>query len=1413
MNAAAPPVIHRRPWKRVVLWVVLGVVVLPLLLLSALLWWAGSEGSLARALHLAQRWVPEEQQLAYRDVAGSITGGGSIGQLQWSKPGTTLTVENLKVDWSLRQLLRRELNVRTLAIGRIHLRTTPHEEPDKPDEPPFSMPEDVSLPIRLDVPLTVARVELESVDAQGVASVQALDNIAARYRYDGEQHLLQVTSLQYGQSQLQLDARLHATTLALAAQLDASLRNLVPDTPFAMQAKLTAGGSLAGGDAAQLDLMLDARQQDVPTAQAAQIQAQAAIHPWRSQPAQQVQLQLANVNAHAFHAQAPVTALRGSATVQPTGGGMEQWNAVMEISNDQPGAWDRQRLPLRQFTGRSHLSLQQVDIEMARVELGSRAGDGAATLQGSMVLQQPAQSALQLELRQVNLRALLTSLPRTSFTGPATLTPVQPDSQRIEADIRNATPGPLDRELVPLDWFRADLRMQPAQWHIETFDLRMGEGSAQLRGNYIPRTGAMDIRGSLQSLPVRQIHRKLANDVAARLSGELTVAGRVDQGLTFDIKVASDADEAATAAQRSAWEIRALEARGRWTPTRLTLERLHADAFQATADGSGIELSLPKLDTVKAQLTATVPGVMLSADAAMLPQTGGGKVSLQLESAETVEAWLRGLPFVGDRMPDVHADGAASLTADWQGNWRQWLEGLKNPAAQPRLHMNALAHTDGLRIDLPASATQSARHVLVRKLDLDVQGNLAAATVNIDGDARVNDMQAVVDVSMQATQARGRGGAPRWNIATQKFTAAATLQEGAEPWQLQLSDNLQFVLQTGADLELTATAGNATVTAPPGLGSTEPLKVAWQPMTWSRNARGAMTMQSTGTVTGLQPAWLDVLLTEKGEGPLTTAGMRTDLVLRGEWDVRMTERVSLRAHLQRDSGDLVLVDSGTAAGIRAFDLTVQADDANVSAEVNWDTQNAGAITASVATRFTQQAGGWSLPPSAPLSGSITAKLQDLSSWAFLVPPGWRIQGALDANVKLAGTVGKPQLTGGLEGRDLNIRSVLDGVDLHDGTLRASLEGSRMSIEELIFQGATGSRAYVRGFSGNRTPPPKERGRMSVNGSIDWGKVENASAAETGIVMDLAAVLDEMQVLARNDRQMTLSGDLAADLNEGQLRVRGNLTVDRASIVLPEASAPTLGDDVVIVRSTDLRNPSAAEARTRGELKTRKPMDMVIDLDLGRDLALEGEGLTSRLEGKLTVRSATTGSNPFLVFGEVRTVEGRYRAWGQALNIETGVVRFNGSTSNPSLELLAIRPLIDVRAGVHVTGTLLAPRIQLYSEPELPEGEKLSWVVLGRATVVTGAEGTSMQQAALSLAAGQLSGKLASGLGVDELGLTDSGVSIGKRISNELYLTYQQGLAGAASTLFIFYDITRRLTVRAQASEASAVDLIYTISYD
>jgi translocation and assembly module TamB len=39
------------------------------------------------------------------------------------------------------------------------------------------------------------------------------------------------------------------------------------------------------------------------------------------------------------------------------------------------------------------------------------------------------------------------------------------------------------------------------------------------------------------------------------------------------------------------------------------------------------------------------------------------------------------------------------------------------------------------------------------------------------------------------------------------------------------------------------------------------------------------------------------------------------------------------------------------------------------------------------------------------------------------------------------------------------------------------------------------------------------------------------------------------------------------------------------------------------------------------------------------------------------------------------------------------------------------------------------------------------------------------------------------------------------------------MADTLGTLYIFYDLSRRLTLRAQSGQQSAVDLIFTLRYD
>ena len=85
-----------------------------------------------------------------------------------------------------------------------------------------------------------------------------------------------------------------------------------------------------------------------------------------------------------------------------------------------------------------------------------------------------------------------------------------------------------------------------------------------------------------------------------------------------------------------------------------------------------------------------------------------------------------------------------------------------------------------------------------------------------------------------------------------------------------------------------------------------------------------------------------------------------------------------------------------------------------------------------------------------------------------------------------------------------------------------------------------------------------------------------------------------------------------------------------------------------------------------------------------------------------------------------------------------------------------------------------------------------------------------------------SASLTQALGLDELSFSGSNgrdtaagatVTIGKRLSKDFYVAYESGLAGTMCVFTIFYDLSRRLTLRAQTGQQSAVDLIWTLRYD
>ena len=215
--------------------------------------------------------------------------------------------------------------------------------------------------------------------------------------------------------------------------------------------------------------------------------------------------------------------------------------------------------------------------------------------------------------------------------------------------------------------------------------------------------------------------------------------------------------------------------------------------------------------------------------------------------------------------------------------------------------------------------------------------------------------------------------------------------------------------------------------------------------------------------------------------------------------------------------------------------------------------------------------------------------------------------------------------------------------------------------------------------------------------------------------------------------------------------------------------------------------------------------------------IRGRGLDTYLGGQL--RMSTPGGR-LAINGTINTERGTYKAYGQNLEIERGVIGFSGEPDNPRLDVLALRPNIDQRVGVRITGNLLSPRVRLYSEPELSDSEKLSWLVLGRASDGLARNDTALlQRAAVALLAGEgeaPTDALMKSLGIDEVSLRQSDgdvretvVSIGKQLTRRWYLGYERGVNATTGTWQLIYRIAQRFTLRLQSGLENAADVIWT----
>lgn len=446
------------------------------------------------------------------------------------------------------------------------------------------------------------------------------------------------------------------------------------------------------------------------------------------------------------------------------------------------------------------------------------------------------------------------------------------------------------------------------------------------------------------------------------------------------------------------------------------------------------------------------------------------------------------------------------------------------------------------------------------------------------------------------------------------------------------------------------------------------------------------------------------------------------------------------------------------------DLQVQArfDPQRIQATLSATLNEDGHVQARLAT-------GWDAY--APLSGELSLRTDELTWLELLSPDIVEPTGLLTADITLGGTRGTPTLGGhgALTGFSAEIPAL--GITPTDG--------------QLTFDALPDGTARIQGSLRSG------QGTLQIDGSLGW------RGQGTPLVLNVHG--DHVLAADTGDLRAVVNPDLVVRYAAGEaLSVTGKVVVPSATIDLEGLDGTAkLSDDVVILDPAEPQEQKAA-------LATALNLDLV--LELGDDVLLNGFGLTGTLDGSLRVQ-AQPGSE--LTATGALEVGGRYRAYGQKIDITRGHLVWNGDAiANPRLDLRAERHIGDVVAGVDVTGRASNPKASVWTDPATDQSQALAYLALGRPlSSASGAESERLDAASAALSAGGslIASQLGASLGLDDAGVMQSRalggsvIGVGKYLSPKLYVSYGVSLLGTGQVLTLKYLLRAGFDIEIESS--------------
>lgn len=1080
--------------------------------------------------------------------------------------------------------------------------------------------------------------------------------------------------------------------------------------------------------------------------------------------------------------------------------------------------------------------------EIAKFEVRAKGTEGAIT--GDVVAQvEPFTDSplkrLTGKLAGIDARVFSPQAPHTSLTIEADLAGGKGRTLEGPVKIVNATPGSIDQERLPVVEAKGRLLVAAPRYELTQATIAFPGGGSAV-GDVRVKGREAQAKVVVKGLDLRTIHAKMhATQLEGAITADATPKGQdfevalrdprfgiegkasiVAQVLTIHAaRVSRGASLASVTGTMALEGRRAFEVQG-------TLERADPSAFAYVPPGV-LNGKFTAKGTMSPPLTAEV---QLDLGESRLAGVGfGGKatfslvgervsradVDLRMEGATLVAQGAFGKP--GDTLDirlvatDLAPIGRA-LKQDLSGSMSA--EGqLTGTFAAPA---GRLAFT-GEKLRVPGGvgmATARGNIEVGTAAGSPVTASVQATQVTRRKDAVVEPVAERLSIAANGTRAQHRI-AVQALLSPDRGSPIAALSKETRPLDVVLQGGL---VERAATPTWKGEVQSFQLAPPDGV-----VLVAAAPLTVSRSLveLGDATIKGNwGAARFALTRWTPARIEMRGasEGLLTrplmralglTTGPRSSLVVSASWDVRASDTLDGFVRLQRISGDVRMGEPPVALGLETLTASLEAQRGDVRATILLDGKNVGKVEARAATTVRKVGEAWQLPRDAPLTGTIVADVPSLKWAAEWMGPDAKVDGRLKAQLALAGTLGQPAWRGTVATQGLSLRDTSFGFDVDEGDVALAFEDRAVRIER--FNLAAAWRPPPRAERRMDTSQP-DRGTITAEGRMDFG-------SRTGAIVVKASSYPISQLAWRF---IAGTGEARLEAKDGALLTTGQFKADAGWFGIAESAPPSLSNDVLIDRG---EGPVPARERQRFGLDLR--------LNLGDDLHFSGRGLRTRLVGDLRLRGEV--GRTLTAAGSIRTVGGTYRAYNQELTVERGVLNFQGPVDNPSLNVLAVRGGLPVVAGVEILGNVARPNVRLYSSPDVPDHEKLSWLVLGKGSAEGGERDTSTLIAAANalLGANRDNRGFIRSFGLDEMRLGRGDASsvlgtmpqstiagrtggqqtgevfvLGKRLSKDIYVSYQQSLSEAEASLRFTYQLSERLQILLRAGDKSGLDAVY-----